>query len=134
MPMVWRFTLTAVVALSFLAGTADGFIVGAFKRVEKDFLSLTRRVTARHILLPDEEVARVLKQKIRDECIDKDLWVIDAFEEAAKKYSRDETTNFRGGLIGELAPQGKELNGIERKRTECNVMELDQYRLALAWC
>jgi hypothetical protein len=33
--------------------------------------------------------------------------VIDAFEEAAKKYSRDESTNFRGGLIGELVPQGK---------------------------
>mmetsp|Transcript_21501 Transcript_21501/g.46938 ORF Transcript_21501/g.46938 Transcript_21501/m.46938 type:complete len:226 (+) Transcript_21501:338-1015(+) len=121
MPMVWRLTLTVAVALSFLAGAADGFIVGAFKRVEKDFLSLTRRVTARHILLPDEEVARVLKQKIRDECIDKDLWVIDAFEEAAKKYSRDETTNFRGGLIGELAPQGY-----------CRSPELDRFQFSVA--
>jgi len=119
--MVWRLTLTVAVALSFLAGAADGFIVGAFKRVEKDFLSLTRRVTARHILLPDEEVARVLKQKIRDECIDKDLWVIDAFEEAAKKYSRDETTNFRGGLIGELAPQGY-----------CRSPELDRFQFSVA--
>lgn len=85
----------------------DAFIDGAFKKIEKDFLSLTRRVTARHILLPDEKVARVLKQKIRDECLQKEMWVIDAFEAAAKKYSRDESTNFRGGLIGELVPQGK---------------------------
>lgn len=86
---------------------ADSFINGAFQKVEKDFLALTRRVTARHILVPDEKIARVLKQKIRDECIEKEMWVIDAFEEAAKKYSRDESTNFRGGLIGELVPQGK---------------------------
>lgn len=109
--ILWRLA----VMLSFLMATApvgrvpvaNAFIEGAFKRVEKDFLSLTRRVTARHILVSDEKVAKVLKQKIRDECIDKELWVIDAFEEAAKKYSRDETTNFRGGLIGELVPQGK---------------------------
>eukprot|EP00536_Pseudo-nitzschia_multiseries_P018471 jgi/Psemu1/315947/fgenesh1_kg.2573_\ len=96
----------AMLAVTSRLSVSDAFIVGAFKRVEKDFLSLTRRVTARHILVPDEEVARVLKQKIRDECINKDLWVIDVFEEAAKKYSRDDTTNFRGGLIGELVPQG----------------------------
>ncbi|VEU33969.1 unnamed protein product [Pseudo-nitzschia multistriata] len=107
---LWR--LAAMVALLVVAApngrdsVADGFIVGAFKKVEKDFLSLTRRVTARHILVPDEDVARVLKQKIRDECVDKELWVIDAFEVAARKYSRDETTNFRGGLLGELVPQG----------------------------
>lgn len=86
---------------------ANAFVNGAFRKIEKDFLALTRRVTARHILVPDEQVARVLKRKIRDECIEKDIWVIDAFEEAAKKYSRDESTNFRGGLIGELVPQGK---------------------------
>ena len=65
-------------------------------------MALTRRVTARHILVPDEEVARALKQKIRDRCIDKELFVVDVFEEAAKKYSRDDTTSFRGGLIGEI--------------------------------
>lgn len=31
---------------------------------------------------------------------------MDVFEEAAKKYSQDGTTNFRGGLLGELVPQG----------------------------
>ena len=89
---------------------SDAFINGAFRKIEKDFQSLTRRVTCRHILVPDEQVAKVLKQKIRDECIQKEIWVIDAFEEAAKKYSRDESTNFRGGLIGELVPQGKLLS------------------------
>ena len=111
-PSLWRLVfMFAFLMVADPAGrvpVANAFIDGAFKRVEKDFLSLTRRVTARHILVPDEQVAIVLKQKIRDECINKELWVIDAFEEAAKKYSRDETTNFRGGLIGELVPQGKQ--------------------------
>jgi len=98
----------------------DAFIDGAFRRVEKDFLALTRRVTSRHILVPDETVARALKQKIRDECIEKEKWVIDAFEEAAKKYSRDDTTNFRGGLIGELVPQGY-----------CRSPELDKYQFSV---
>lgn len=106
-----------------LAGSlpfADAFIDGAFRRVEKDFLALTRRVTSRHILVQDEKIAKALKQKIRDECIEKEIWVIDAFEEAAKKYSKDETTNFRGGLIGELVPQGY-----------CRSPELDKYQFSV---
>lgn len=31
---------------------------------------------------------------------------MDVFEEAARKYSRDDTTNARGGLLGTLVPQG----------------------------
>jgi len=100
---------------------ADAFIDGAFRRVEKDFLSLTRRVTARHILVPDERVARVLKQKIRDQCLEKEIWVVDAFEEAAKKYSRDESTKSRGGLIGELVPQG-----------HCRSPEVDRLQFSVA--
>lgn len=115
------FLAVTFVIISSPCLSADAFIVGAFKRVEKDFQSLTRRVTARHILVPDEEIARVLKQKIRDECINKDLWVIDVFEEAAKKYSRDDTTNFRGGLIGELVPQGY-----------CRSPELDRLQFSVA--
>jgi len=108
-PSIFLRLSTVIAIVTVLVGNslfADAFINDAFRKIEKDYLSLTRRVTARHILVPDEQVARVLKQKIRDECINKELWVIDAFEEAAKKYSRDESTNFRGGLIGELVPQG----------------------------
>jgi len=100
--------------------TTDAFLNDAARKIEKDFLALTRRVTARHILVQDEKVALALKQKIRDECIEKELWVIDAFEEAAKKYSRDDTTNFRGGLIGELIPQG-----------HCRSPELDRYQFSV---
>ena len=112
-----------MVKATLLAGSlpfADAFIDGAFRRVEKDFLALTRRVTSRHILVQDEKIAKALKQKIRDECIEKEIWVIDAFEEAAKKYSKDETTNFRGGLIGELVPQGY-----------CRSPELDKYQFSV---
>ena len=110
LPSMFRHLLTIVAIATIVVGNlpgADAFINGAFRKVEKDFLALTRRVTCRHILVPNEQVARVLKRKIRDECVEKEIWVIDAFEEAAKKYSRDESTNFRGGLIGELVPQGK---------------------------
>lgn len=76
------------------------------QKVQKDFAALTRRVTAHHILVSDEEIALALKRKIRNECIDKNDWIVDVFEEAAKKYSRDDTTNFRGGLLGTLVAQG----------------------------
>ncbi|GAX24533.1 hypothetical protein FisN_18Lh086 [Fistulifera solaris] len=74
------------------------------QRIQRDYLALTRRVTARHILLPpnSDELCLILKQKIRNS----DQYIVDAFEEAAQRYSRDETTNVRGGLIGELVPQG----------------------------
>ena len=99
--------MAIVVALANVP--CHAFVNSALKKIENDFNALTRRVTARHILVPNERVARVLKQKIRDECVEKDMWVIDAFEHAAKKYSRDESTSARGGLIGELVPQGKNL-------------------------
>jgi hypothetical protein len=103
-----RLSIMALFAIAVVGNlpVSDAFINGAFQKIATDFQALTRRVTARHILVPDEQVARVLKQKIRDECLQKEIWVVDAFEEAAKKYSRDESTNFRGGLIGELVPQG----------------------------
>mmetsp|Transcript_6724 Transcript_6724/g.16518 ORF Transcript_6724/g.16518 Transcript_6724/m.16518 type:complete len:223 (+) Transcript_6724:214-882(+) len=103
-----RLSIMAIFAITVVGNlpVSDAFINGAFQKIATDFQALTRRVTARHILVPDEQVARVLKQKIRDECLQKEIWVVDAFEEAAKKYSRDESTNFRGGLIGELVPQG----------------------------
>ncbi|CAJ1946926.1 unnamed protein product [Cylindrotheca closterium] len=77
-----------------------------FSKIQKDFAALTRRVTARHILVSNQEVALALKRKIREQTIEKEEFVVDIFEQAAKKYSKDETTNFRGGLLGELVPQG----------------------------
>lgn len=79
---------------------------GIIQKVQKDFQALTRRVTARHILVADEEIALALKRKIRDECIDKNVWIVDTFQRAAEKYSLDGTTNFRGGLLGKMVAQG----------------------------
>lgn len=85
----------------------NAFVFGALEKMQGDLNALTRRVTARHILLPrNEEVALALKQKIRTQCLDSNRFIIDVFEEAAKRYSKDDTTNFSGGLIGELVPQG----------------------------
>lgn len=82
-------------------------------KVRDDFLALTRRATARHILLPpNRELALALKHKIRQKCQEvspetgRYPFVVDVFSAAAQKYSRDDTTNFRGGLLGELVPQG----------------------------
>ena len=87
-----------------LFSSCAALILEPLQRIQRDYLALTRRVTARHILLPpkSDELCLTLKQKIRTS----DQYIVDAFEEAARRYSRDETTNFRGGLIGELAPQG----------------------------
>lgn len=85
----------------FLSSSA--LLLEPLQRIQRDYQALTRRVTARHILLPSsDELCLILKQKIRNS----DQYIVDAFEEAAKRYSQDETTNFRGGLLGELVPQG----------------------------
>ena len=75
-----------------------------FQRIQNDYQALTRRVTARHILLPpkSEDLCLTLKQKIRNS----HLHVVDAFAQAAERYSRDDDTKDRGGLLGELVPQG----------------------------
>ncbi len=81
--------------------------------IDRDFKALTRKVTAHHILLPkSDEVALSLKQNIRNKVNPaKDsnktkMFIVDAFEMAAKKYSRDEETAVNGGLLGKLSPQG----------------------------
>eukprot|EP01083_Nonionella_stella_P068064 180467_1 len=81
--------------------------------IERDFKALTRRVTAHHILLPkSDEVAISLKQRIRNKSNPaKDsgrdpMFVVDAFSQAAEKFSRDEETAVRGGLLGKQVPQG----------------------------
>jgi len=95
-------------------------IVNSFliDKIVKDYQALTSRVTARHIMLPlsyDRELVLQVKQKIRNKCIHDGHFVIDAFEEAALKFSNDESTKDRGGLIGELVPPGY-----------CSLPELDE--------
>ncbi len=79
--------------------------------ITRDFLALTRKVTAYHILLPkSSDVALSLKQSIRNKVSPKSSddpkYIVDVFSAAAKKYSRDEETAIRGGLLGVKAPQG----------------------------
>ena len=77
--------------------------------ITRDFQALTRKVTAHHILLPkSDDVALALKQNIRNKSQSETdpLYIVDAFSSAAKKYSRDEETAIRGGLLGTLVPQG----------------------------
>lgn len=79
--------------------------------ITRDFQALTRKVTAYHILLPkSSDVALSLKQSIRDKTSPKSSddprYIVDVFCAAAKKYSRDEETAIRGGLLGVKAPQG----------------------------
>lgn len=81
--------------------------------IDRDFKALTRKVTAHHILLPkSDQVALSLKQNIRNKVNPAKesgkirMFIVDAFEMAAKKYSRDEETAINGGLLGTLAPQG----------------------------
>jgi peptidyl-prolyl cis-trans isomerase C len=91
---------------------------GILRKVQTDFVSLTTRVTARHILVANEEIAVALKQKIRNECIAKESFVVDVFEIAAKKYSNHNPTKENGGLLGTLVPQG---------RTMSPTLELDRH-------
>lgn len=103
-----------VVSLCFLLQECSAWIFQPSQQIQKDYQALTRRVTARHILLPkSDEACRALKQKIRIKA--EFIYLVDAFEQAAQRYSRNETTKNRGGLLGELVPQGY-----------CNSPELDR--------
>ncbi|KAL7525531.1 hypothetical protein ACHAWF_001403 [Thalassiosira exigua] len=113
-----RLVLASLLAASLLP-TASGAFIDVISR---DFQALTRKVTARHILLPkSREVALALKQSIRNRVApprDSDaepMYVEDAFAAAAAKYSRDEATASDGGLLGTLVPQGY-----------CRARELDE--------
>jgi len=103
--ILW-FWLLLLAWSGLLASPSDAWIFQPLRQIQKDYQALTRRVTARHILLPpkSEEVCLALKQKIRQASETK--FIVDAFEQAAVQYSRDDTTNARGGLLGELVPQG----------------------------
>ncbi|CAB9496427.1 expressed unknown protein [Seminavis robusta] len=84
------------------------------EKIQNDYRALTRRVTARHILLPpnSEDACNQLKLSILKKMDNnnnndsEEAFIVDVFADAAQKFSRDETTNYRGGLIGELVPQG----------------------------
>mmetsp|Transcript_9622 Transcript_9622/g.18197 ORF Transcript_9622/g.18197 Transcript_9622/m.18197 type:complete len:227 (-) Transcript_9622:65-745(-) len=79
--------------------------VAAFNPIEKirkDYMALNRKATARHILLPKKvemETILTLKQKIRNEAAEK--YVVEVFEEAARRLSQDKDTASKGGLLGE---------------------------------
>jgi hypothetical protein len=93
-----------LILLAISVSVSFAWIFEPFRKIQEDYQALTRRVTAHHILLPpkSEDLCISLRQKIRNS----NLYVVDAFEEAARRYSRDDDTNYRGGLIGELVPQG----------------------------
>ena len=100
----------------------SAFLTNPIDVVTRDFAALTRKVTARHILLPkSDDVALALKQTIRNKITppkDSDaqpMYIEDAFSAAAQKYSRDSETAMNGGLLGTLVPQGW-----------CRAKELDQ--------
>ena len=92
--------------------------INPVQKIQNDYRALTRRVTARQILLPPNSDAACLELKRsilrRLEASEEQVhnnnkppeFIVDVFEDAAKKFSRDDTTNYRGGLIGELVPQG----------------------------
>lgn len=98
--------ILAVTILALLASGALSYL-NPIARVRNDFLALTRKSTTRHIVLPKStDAALKLKQKIRNRVADDGEFVVDAFEAAARRYSLDRETGERGGLLGELLPQG----------------------------
>jgi PPIC-type PPIASE domain len=93
--------------LFFLANPSHAW-TNPLQKIQNDYRALTRRVTARHILLPpnSDDAILELKRSIMRRIDAQEEFVVDVFEDAAKKFSRDDTTNYRGGLLGELLPQG----------------------------
>ena len=103
--------VTALLLLLFAPSSTTTAFLNPIDVISRDFQALTRKVTAHHILLPKSaDVALKLKQTIRDKASPKSSddpkYIVDVFASAAKKYSRDEETAVRGGLLGKLVPQG----------------------------
>lgn len=109
--LVWFTALFLLLLVS--APTVAVAWTNPLRKIQNDYRALTRRVTARHILLPPKsddaclQLKRSMMRRIENtNDNDEELFVVQVFEDAAKKFSRDDTTNFRGGLLGELLPQG----------------------------
>ena len=103
-------TLLSLLVL-LLAVTSCQAFLNPVDIIARDFQALTRKVTAHHILLPkSSDVALSLKQSIRNKVSPKSSddpkYIVDVFSAAAQKYSRDEETAVRGGLLGTQVPQG----------------------------
>ena len=105
------FIVTTLLLVLLLSLPSSHAFLNPIDVITRDFQALTRKVTAYHILLPKStDVALSLKQSIRDKTSpkssDNPKFIVDVFCTAAQKYSRDEETAIRGGLLGEKAPQG----------------------------
>ena len=105
------FIVTTLLLVLLLSLPSSHAFLNPIDVITRDFQALTRKVTAYHILLPKStDVALSLKQSIRDKTSPKSSddpkFIVDVFCTAAQKYSRDEETAIRGGLLGEKAPQG----------------------------
>ena len=79
------------------------------QQIKRDFAALRMKSTTRHLMRPltprGREETLAIKQKVRN-IARNGTFVVDAFADAARRYSVDEDTGGTGGLLGELLPQG----------------------------
>mmetsp|Transcript_2753 Transcript_2753/g.4021 ORF Transcript_2753/g.4021 Transcript_2753/m.4021 type:complete len:265 (-) Transcript_2753:92-886(-) len=111
MSLIVTALLPSVLLLLLSLPSSSQAFVNPIDVITRDFQALTRKVTAHHILLPKStDVALSLKQSIRNKVSPKSSddpkYIVDVFSAAAQKYSRDEETAVRGGLLGTKVPQG----------------------------
>lgn len=76
------------------------------QKIGNDYRALTRRVSSRHILLPNREVCIALKRSIREICRTDERYIVHVFAAAAEKYSRDDRTKDKGGVIADRSAMG----------------------------
>ena len=77
--------------------------------IARDFRALTQKHTSYHILRPSTPAGRSklvdVKELLRRNVMEGG-WVVDEFEDLARRYSACKDTAARGGLLGEKLPQG----------------------------
>ena len=76
-----------------------------FDVVRRDWLALIARSSTRVIVLGDRAECLNLKMELSSR-VQAGEFVVDAFADAAARYSTDDDTRSRGGLLGERLPQG----------------------------
>ena len=76
-------------------------------QIRRDWAALNMRSTTRHLMRPLSPAGREECLAIETELLAEDAFVVDAFAAACEKHSTDVETSVRGGLLGEMLPQGR---------------------------
>lgn len=101
---MWRGAVSLVSLILFVPVEA-----ALLESIQRDYRALIARSSTRHIMQPRSPQGREQCLRLKSElrlAQQSGQFVVDAFADAAREHSTDTDTADRGGMFGELLPQG----------------------------